>query len=281
MDKLEKIDVLICAARNDINFILEYAIKSCIQNFKPLKRIYIVTPDPDEIDRKLEEWQIDKEQIVLLNDSEVLTAEMMNLPGWLKQQIIKLQVEQICSTRYVCCFGADTVMLKPVTYDELFENDKAVLYFNRYSTPGIHLHYERKRVENISEILQTTPKRAFLLGDFIMELMIFDCQYLRSLMNYLNQLYGNNALASVVPDSCDTYSEKTAFGEWTLYAVYILDVLNDSVPIRNSECKFVRHLHSANDLRRFQYDCHVAHFVNKSFDTIELTRRFEAMGIGA
>lgn len=271
----EKIDVLICAAKSDINYLLEYTLKSCIKNFEPLNKIFIVTPTSTDLEQHLVEWNLCTDRIIIINDSDALPNEMMDLTGWLKQQVIKLKSDLICTTRFICLLGADTIILKRVIYQDLIKNGQAILYFNRYSLPSIHLHSERKRVENIAKLLNTQPKRSFILGDFIMELMIFDSVYLQSLRNHLNHMYGSNPYDYILPSKCETYAEKTAFGEWTLYCVYILDVLKKQVPLKNSNSKFVIHLHSDNDLNRFDLDSQVVHFVSKSFNVLDLKKKFK------
>jgi Family of unknown function (DUF6492) len=278
-DPVPSIDVIICVAPSDIHYLFEFCLKSCLQNFTPLATIHVVTPTPSEVRAKLEQCNIPTDRIAVLGDSEVLSRPMMGLPGWLRQQLIKLHADRVCRSRHVCCIGADAVLLRRVTIDDLFEQGSSILYFNRYVLPSNHLHYERRRVEYVSRILQVKPKRSFLLGDFIMELMILDRQHLTGLRDHLARLYGPESFVGIVPAQCDSLLDKVKFGEWTLYAVYILDVMNERVPVRNADCKFMRHIHSNNDLEWFQFDSSVAHFVDKSFDGTRLRRRFAALGI--
>ena len=73
-----------------------------------------------------------------------------------------------------------------------------------------------------------------------MDLMIFEANHLRGLRTYLEELYGNRAFSQILPVSCSTLDAKSTFGEWTFYAVYILDVLRKAAgsklrqPVRSS-----------------------------------------------
>lgn len=267
-------DVLICAAGEDVNYVMDLTIRSILKNFEPLNNIFIVTSNVQAVNELVK--RIGLISIVnVLDDSDVLSVREMKLGGWIKQQIIKLKADQICSTENICIIGSDAVLLKKVLYEDLIENNQPIIYFNRNSYPSLHLEYERCRLENIAKILDIKPKRTYLLGDFIMELMIFNSTYLKNLRVYLNSLYGKDGLAEIVPSNPKTLKEKLLFGEWSLYCMYVLDVLAVQVPIRMSTEKYMMHIHSKNYYKRFSYDAKIVHFVAKDLDVDDIRKKVE------
>lgn len=263
---LRKVDVLICANERDIDYLLEQCLRACIIKFELLKHIYIVTNAEEKLKNKLNIWQLNQNKISIFTDEEVLGVEYAKLDGWYRQQLIKLSSDKVCKTDYICCLGADTVILRNITEEDLFSDDLPILYYNRYKTTCIHLEYERRRVENVSDILAVIPQKSYLFGDFIMDLMIFDRKILQELRTYLEVIFGSYPFLKIITNSARNLYEKTRFGEWTLYAIFILDVLKIKVRIRNSRNEFVAQLHSQKDLDLFQFNSSVVHFVNKSLD---------------
>ena len=266
---INKVDVLYCVEKKDINPLLKKSLQLCVQNFKLLNDIYIVTNDADGIKKLLFDLNLPVECHVL-QDDEVISKG--NIPGWFLQQMIKLKAHFICKTKYICIIGADALLLHPITEADLFSQGDQILYYNRYPFTPNHLEYERKRIINVAKILQCNPYNSYLLGDFIMELMIFNATYLIELLKYLSNIYGEDPIYRIIDNmSSDSLMDKTCFGEWTLYAVFLLDVLNLSICIKNSDSKFVEQLHSINDLYLHSPHAKVVHCVNKDIDKKQLS----------
>ena len=130
-------DVLICAAGEDVNYVMDLTIRSILKNFEPLHNIFIVTSNVQAVNELVK--RIGLISIVnVLDDSDVLSVREMKLGGWIKQQIIKLKADQICSTENICIIGSDAVLLKKVLYEDLIENNQPIIYFNRNSYPSLH-----------------------------------------------------------------------------------------------------------------------------------------------
>lgn len=55
------------------------------------------------------------------------------------------------------------------------------------------------------------------------------------------------------------------FGEWTLYALYVLDVLEGVAPVRNGSAeRWAAQVHSRRDMEKpDRYDCRIVHFAWK------------------
>jgi hypothetical protein len=266
MYESKKIDVLVCVGHKDVDFLLKYCLDSCIRHFRLLNNIYIVSDVPEKVRLLIREHINYQENIVIIHDNDVLDKEYLSLNSWYRQQIIKLKANSICKTKYICCLGADTVILKDINYVDLFYKDNQIIYFNRYKKSEIHLTYERKRVGNVSKILKVTPFRSYLLGDFIMDLMIFDSDILKQLNDYLIRLYGTFPFLQIINNNASNFLEKSTFGEWTLYSVFVIDHLNKKFRVRNSSSHFLTQLHTSRDLVSFNFDSYIVHFVDKNFD---------------
>jgi hypothetical protein len=260
------VDVLVCAGAADVHRLMPFALRSCIRHFALLNNLVVVTNAPADVRAEIDRHglRVDGVPITVLADQQVLPNKMVDWPGWCRQQVIRLHADQICGTPLVACLSADTVLFRSISRNELFIDDTPILYFNRYPKGRHHLAYERRRVRNIARILKVEPRRSLSLGDFVMDFKLLEAERLRDLREYLASLYGTEPFGVVVPRRCDTLKDKEAFGEWTLYSVFLLDVLQLMVPIRNSRNRFVAQVHSAREFAQFHFDAHAVHFVDKS-----------------
>lgn len=275
------IDVLMCVGERDVHHLMASSLRSCVANFAMLNVIVIVTSAKADVLAVLARQDFAPANIKVLDDREVLPTSLHDWPGWCKQQYIRLHADLVCETPVVACLSADTLIFKPVKREHLFRGPEPILFYNRYPSTTKHLLYERRRVENVARILHTRPERSWLLGDFIMDLMLFESARLRELRRYLETLYGDEPFLRILPRRCETLEEKATFGEWTLYAVFLLDVLKTRPPVRNSGNRFIAQVHSAKELAEFHFDAHVVHFVDKSFDTTRIISKLaEAVGRG-
>lgn len=266
-----KMDVLICVGNRDVDFLLDICIRQCIKNFKLLGDMYLVCESVEKAKSCVDQLDIKGTNIFLIDENDAVQPEYHNANGWYKQQMIKLYGDTICKTDLFCCLGADTILLKEIDYNMLFDNNNVpILYYNRY--PKVedykHLKYERERVINISNILKTEPVRSYLLGDFIMDFCVFNSEILFKIREYLNHLYGGSGYENFVVDSTTVLGleDKNKFGEWTLYAMFVLDVLSLPVTVKNSNYSFFAQLHSLKDFEEFEYKSCIAHFVDKKLD---------------
>ena len=262
------IDLVMCVGPRDVNYLMPYSLQSCLTNFELLKNVTIVTSAKAEVQSILKQHQIRSSnvKINILEDQEVLPPALRDWPGWCKQQFIRLHADKICETPIVACLSADTLIFKPLTKRNLFFGPTPILFYNRYPSTLNHLFYERKRVENVASILRVRPTKSWLLGDFIMDFMLFESSHLYKLRRYLEAIYGKEPFLQILPKQCDTEEQRVTFGEWTLYAVFLLDVLNIKVPVQNSMNRFIAQVHSSKDFAGFHFDAHVVHFVAKTFD---------------
>ena len=278
MDQRLKLDVLMCVESRDVDYLFPFSLQSCIQNFSELNILSLVTNDAARVSQQVLHLGYSN-NVNIIDDREILTSDEYSLPGWYRQQIIKLKADMICQTDLYCCMGSDTILLKQLGIDILIDSFGPILYFNRYPYPSKHLEYERGRVEEVSKILKVEPVNSFILGDFIIDIGVFDRKTISQLRNYLESLYGDQAFFKLLHGKGISPFEKKTFGEWTLWAVYILDVLHKRVTIKNSNSLFMRQVHNERVLSEFEFDSYAVHFVDKFFDLEYIANHLRKCGI--
>lgn len=256
-------DTFMCVHRRDVDYLLGLVLRSYQVNFLPKRKLIFVTNDKPYLQNFVEGLDLGVE-MRFSSDDEWLSKRELELPGWYKQQIIKLRAYDFCETRNFCNLGADTILLQPLTQDDLTVNGTPILYYSPHWLPDPHYLYERQRVKHVARILQMEPLRARRYTDFINDMFCFNREDLLGLNAYLETLYGKDSYVQLL-SGLNTSTDQNKFGEWTLYSVYLLDYLKKDVPLRNSEKGFLYQVHSHRLLKRFQFDTKVAHFVGKDF----------------
>ncbi|MGI6680258.1 MAG: hypothetical protein ACOX3T_02035 [Bdellovibrionota bacterium] len=161
--------------------------------------------------------------------------------------------------------------VEKIYFDDLVKNNNPIIYYNRNKYPSIHLDYERKRLKNMAKILKTVPKKSYLLGDFIMELIVFNKSYLSQLNQYIERIY-KNGWKDIVPKKVNTLLEKLHFSEWAIYAIFLIDILNVKDCKKMSTEKYLSHIHSENYYKRYKYDSKIVHFVVKTISKEDIKK---------
>ncbi len=261
----QMLDTFICVHQRDVNALLELVLRAYEVNFRPKGRLILITNDLPHLKAFCERTGV-AQGAVLTPDSDWLSQNEQQLSGWYRQQIIKLRAYEFCQTPNFCNLGADTVLLQPIeTGDLIASNGFPILYYTSHLLPDLHAHFERERIEHIGRILGTNPTVAEGYVDFISDLFTFNGHILRCLNGYLEELYGEEPYHTLL-SSIDGSTVRNQFGEWTLYSVYLLDVLKRQVTLRNTRAGFLHQVHSKLMLHMYRFDTKVAHFVGKDFD---------------
>lgn len=268
----QQFDTFICVHHRDVSYLLELVLRSYRLNFKPKGKLVMITNDLPHLRAFVDRIGLEG-NVVLSDDREWLSKEEMELPGWFRQQIIKLRSYQFCETPNFCCLGADTVMLQPIRESDLSDNGRPVLYYTGHLLPDSHARYEKERVNYIGELLKIDPVNARQYFDFINDLFCFNRDALISLNGYLQGIYGQNPYIKLLHGIQDKPENRNKFGEWTLYSVYLLDILKKQVTMRDTREGFLYQAHSKLYLRLFRYNTKVVHFVSKDFDVNYIYRQ--------
>lgn len=271
-------DVFICVHRRDVDYLLELVLRSFQVNFVPKGKLYLITNDLPYLRDFVDRLEMDTPP-TLFSDDECLSQKERELPGWYRQQVIKLRAHEFCETAQFCNLGADTLLLQPITEGDLISDGFPIIYYTAHRLPVTHFWFERARVFNVARILNVNPTRAQRYTDFINDLFCFDKACLVSLNEMLCNLYGTDYYYTLLRDLKTTPAEQNRFGEWTLYSVYVLDCLNRSVTLRNTRNGFLYQLHSKRWLPFYRFNTKVAHLVAKDFDVQYIKRRIHNHGL--
>jgi len=277
------LDTFMCVHSRDLDYLFELALRSCLANFRPRGELLLVTNDPDALRRRLDQLGLG-DGIRVTADADWLSSREQELPGWYRQQVIKLRSHLFCGTPRFCNLGADTVLLREVEYANLVGPEQPYLYYTGFSWDGVRnldffdqvvrvdtWLYEKRRLQNVAKILQVRPTRAARYVDFIFDLFCFDRDSLIGLNRHLERLYGPDCFSRLLGELGDR--DRTRFGEWTLYATYLLDCLNAPAAVRDSGSIFLAQVRGRRVLRRYKFDSKVVHFVDKRFDVDWIVRQ--------
>jgi hypothetical protein len=268
----KQMDTFVCVHQRDVGYLLELVLRSYEMNFLPKGRLIMITNDLPHLQAFIDKLGL-KTPVTLSGDRDWLSEEEMQLPGWYKQQLIKLRSYKFCNTENFCNLGADTVLLQPITESDLLDNGRPILYYTHHLLPDNHVRYERERVRYVGEMLKVEPTNAGRYVDFINDLFCFNRDWLTSLDSYLKQLYGDNAFVNMLKGLDDRIENRNKFGEWTLYSVYLLDKLHENVTLRSTGNGYLHQVHSNLSLRTFRFNTKVAHFVSKNLDVDYIKRQ--------
>lgn len=261
----QTLDTFMCVHQRDVGYLLELVLRSYQLNFLPKNNMTMVTNDVPHLQAFLERMGWEK-QVTVTNDNEWLSKEEAQLPGWFRQQLIKLRAYKFCKTENFCNLGADTVLLQPIHLEDLVYDGRPISYYTRHMLPDNHYRYEKERIGHVANFLQIQAVRAYKYVDFINDLFCFNRENLMSLDAYMEGLYGENPYGKLLSGMEDSTKNRNKFGEWTLYSVYVLDKLNQPVMMRNTRQGFLHQVHSNLSLRTYRFNTKVVHFVGKNFD---------------
>lgn len=273
----EKIDTFVCIHRRDVDYLLELVLRSYEVNFLPKGKLTFITNDVPYLQAFLHRTGVTPEGEVT-SDNDWLTEKEQTLPGWYKQQVIKLRSDRYCTTTNFCNLGADTLLLQPVTHDDLVHDGLPILYFTQHRLPDIHFFYERGRVQNVAKILQVKPTLALRYTDFINDVFCFNREVLIKLNKTLNELYGQESYFNLLCNLDNSEGDQKKFGEWTLYSVFVLDKLKQMLVLRNTRTGFLHQVHSQRTLNTYKFDTKAVHFVGKNFDLDTIKRQIKESG---
>lgn len=284
------IDVFICVHERDLGPLFEIVLDAYARHFEPKGQLTLISNNLAQLRTFLARTGLAGDAR-LLADDEILSPQERTLPGWYRQQVIKLRAAEFTTTERFCNLGADAVLLQTVTADDFVSGGRPILYYSKGTTArdylrGFpHLRYERARVEHIGRILNVAPRRAIRYGDFILDLFCFERRYLEQLHNYLGQLYGPEPLYQILHRLGDGRADsgfreenwtQNRFGEWTLYSVFLLDALGAPVVIKNAARGYFEQVHSQRALRYARLDAKIVHLVAKDLDLATVRARLAA-----
>lgn len=258
-------DVLMCAGPTDVHGLFPVALRLVDQHCPWLRRVHVVTPAPELARSALSTTQAALHKRVMIHaDHDVAGTRAMSLPGWFRQQYIKLHADMVCDTEKFVCVGADTLVLDPVVEDDLIRDELPLLRYFRYEQSTPHLNFERTRVRNVARQLAVEPSRALPPGDFICDVFPMAATHLRCLRTRLDALYGPGGLTELLERFGQRRGPDNRTGEWTMYAVFILDVLAARPQLRLAGRDWAVQIHTPADMARPGWHAaRIIHFVHE------------------
>lgn len=268
----QTLDTFLCVHHRDVDYLLETVLQSYQANFQPKNRLFLITNDTAHLKQFLDRIGMGQD-VILTADQDWLSKKELELPGWYRQQLIKLRSYEFCDTENFCNLGADTVLLQPITYEDLVDGDFPVLYYTKHRLPDQHARYERERLGYVGKILQVEPSNALRYVDFINDLFTFNGDTLRGLNAYLEKLYGSDPYAALLNHLDDKMVNRNKFGEWSLYSVYMLDVLKRQMTPHNTRPDFLYQVHGRLAFFLYRWNTKVVHFVSKKLDVEQIKQQ--------
>ena len=255
---------MICVGPGDVDGLLDACLRLLFQNFEQLGRLYVVTPAVEQVRRLLGSIPHPKARAAQVLADDEVCPEAAQLDPWFRQQYVKLHADRLTDSPHIVCLGADTLILDPVRAEDFFAADgRPILRYFRHRLPDRHLRFERQRVRNVAHLLDVVPRTSLPAGDFICDMFLFDCATLRALRARLSSSHGS--LLDVLSGIGPRVGAENRFGEWTLYAVFCVDV-RAGAGIRLEPCTgdFFGQIHGRLDmLRPGRYRHRVVHFATE------------------
>lgn len=264
-----QLDAFICVHERDLGYLFEVALQSYFINFVPKGTLMLISNDRRRLAEFVEQVGV-QQRVTVSSDGDWLSRQERELPGWYRQQVIKLRAYEFCQSPNFCNIGADTVLLRRIERSDLVADSFPILYYRRHRPPTIHLGYEWMRLWHIARILQVKPANAWRYVDFINDLFCFNREALIGLNRHLEKLYGSQPYYRLLRDFGTDKKNNKKFGEWTLYSVYLLDCLKQRVTLKNSAAGFSHQVHGPRYLSKYRFDSKVVHFVDKAFDVDQI-----------
>lgn len=258
-------DVLMCAGPDDLRGLFRVSLRLLFEHCPWVRRVHVASPEPAAAREALRHLPAGcRRRMTFHADGELAGEWGRRLPAWFRQQYIKLHADLVCETPNLVCAGADSLVLDRIAETDLVHGSTPILRYFRYGHPAPHLYFERARVWNVAETLCVEPERAFLPGDFICDFFPMNATYLRALRAHLDSLYGADGLRGILERLGPALQPDNRFGEWSMYSVFVLDVLRALVPLRLAEKDWARQIHSHRDLLRpGRYSARLVHFARE------------------
>jgi hypothetical protein len=269
------LDVLVVASHRDYEITTQ-----CLRNliaYMPCRgKVYLATDQPQRGQELLDSLRLT--DVTLVPDEQILSAAELELPGWYKQQIIKLRSGMVLSGDVFCVLSGDTLLGRTLTREDLISSSgRPYLYVNRYRYLSLQLAYERRRVRAMAKLLNITPTVSLVLGDFINDVFCFERVVLDTLTQRLHDRFGRD-WTHILAGRDARPADQQRFGEYAAYALAALELYAERPPVRICRETHVLQIHNRRSLRLARFEAPIVHIVDKSIPLAEITQRAAAFG---
>lgn len=217
-----KIDVLIPAIDKDLGT-LPHVIDSVREMVRhPLGRILIVAPDSAKIKalcrKKGCRFVHERTVLPFAKKDIVHKSRTWDRSGWLYQQLLKLNGDQVSRTPRFLVIDADTVLIRPHIFKK---GRKTVFYCRNWSQPEYFRSYERLLG------LKPTGKPSF-----VAHYMLFDKSRLAKLKQTIEDKHGTSWYRAIL--GCIDKTRPFAFSEFETYGNYFRTVAPGRMQIKRA-----------------------------------------------
>ena len=208
--KYQEIDVVIPLVEKDILY-----FERCVQALKryslnPIRNIYIVSPFSDKINKIVENNNnlifIHEDKVTKITSDEISSIiESSKMVGWLKQQLVKLNIDTIDGILpYTLVIDSDTILCKEQCF---IYGQKIVL---KYSDE-FHLKYKLANGWLLN-------KFSYSFLSYISHHQIFNIYHLKELRNHVE----SNTRLTFNLAFLESYKRYTLVSEYELYGQFVL-----------------------------------------------------------
>ena len=267
-------DLFVCVHSSDVSYLLELAMQGWRLNFRPKGKLYLVSNERGPIQEFADRTGL-SDIATISTDRDWLSSKEMELPGWYKQQVVKLRSYRICQTQNFCNLGADTLLLRPIDADDLLSGGYPITYYTGRSRKLLDANYRYELFRNFSvaRFLRTVPLRTLRYVDFITDLFTFNREDLIALDQRMHRMHGPDVYHKLLKDYGRRVQNQKKFGEWTLYTMFVLDCLGRQPTMRDMSNGFLRQIYSQAALDNFDFDSTIVHLVSKNFQASAVRER--------
>jgi hypothetical protein len=270
------LDVFMCVHGRDIGTRLAASLDSYTLNFGPKGALHLVSNEPRKLESFVARSGLDLNPVISA-DEDWLRPRETALPGWFKQQLIKLRAYRFCRSDHFCNLGADTLLVRPIVSADLIGESGPVLYYSMPALPNHHTWFEARRLFHIARILRVWPLRSAPYVDFINDFFCFERARLEQLDDWVSGEYGPDGYADLLA-GLDPVHQQTRFSEWALYSVFVLDRQRAPATLRNTRRGHLQQIHSPRMLRSAEFTAKVIHLVNRGMDDALIGRKLASVG---
>lgn len=204
-----KIDVLIPTITKDF-LALEKTINSLNLINHQVENIYVVSREEEDIVNFCASRGINfvNEKSIFKNLNFNYTFNNINRTGWLLQQLIKLNGDQICKNENYLVIDSDTFFVNPIT---LFSDNKQLLFFGK----EWYWQYFISNRELINLEAQSNHS-------FIVHFMVFNKSKLVELKNEIEMNFGKTKWYEQIIGLTRKFNDISVFSEFELYSNWCL-----------------------------------------------------------
>lgn len=211
-EKKYSIDIVIPVIEKDLEM-LELVVSSCKKNIlHNIENIFVIAPQQDIIVTECNRLNIE-----FINENDILPITKKDIvynvdgndrSGWIYQQLLKLNCDEISKSKYILLMDSDTVWIRPRKFID--KNEKLILDWS----DEFHNTYR----ETYNKIMGTKPKSCV---SFVAHCMIIDRHKIKELKKHIEKNNDNiwfEAILNNLPKD-----ENSSFSEYETYGNFVLE----------------------------------------------------------